>query len=73
MRKTVRAIGAYGVVNGFGFHGDPREKAKLIRRARMAVDRGDCWTLFEYLVAYGAGTYAGARLRKALAELARST
>jgi hypothetical protein len=70
MRKTTREIGAYGVVNGLGLRGDPKEKAKLLRRARRAAERGDFGLLIEYLAAYGVGAWAGANLRHAITNLA---
>lgn len=73
MRMTTQEIGAYGVVNGFGLHGDPKEKAKLLCRAQRAAERGDYGVLLEYLLAYGAGAWAGARLRRAIAQLWNST
>lgn len=72
MRKTTEEIGAYGVMNGLGFRGDQVEKAKLVRRAQRAAERGDYGLLLEYLAAYGAGTWAGARLLRAITELTGS-
>ena len=72
MRKTTQEIGVYGVVNGLGFRGDPKEKAKLLRRARRAAERGDFGLLIEYLAAYGVGAWAGASLRQAITSLANS-
>lgn len=73
MRKTTQEIGVYGMVNGLGLRGDPKDKAKLLRRARRAAERGDFGLLLEYLAAYGVGAWAGANLRRAIEDLANST
>jgi hypothetical protein len=72
MRKTTEEIGAYGLANGLGFHGDPKQKAKLVRRASKAVERGHYGVLLEYLLAYGAGSWAGARVRRAITDIVES-
>jgi hypothetical protein len=66
MRKTTQEIGEYGFVNGLGLEGDQQLKAKLIRRASNAVDRGDWGRVIEYLAAYGVGRWAGSSVRRAL-------
>lgn len=73
MRKTTQEIGVYGVVNGLGLSGDPKEKAKLLSRARRAAERGDFGLLLEYLAAYGVGAWVGARLRRAIQNIDNST
>ena len=64
MNSTETEIGAYGFVNGLGYHGDQETKDRLIRRVARAVDRGDWETILGYLVAYGVGSWAGELTRQ---------
>lgn len=66
MSKTTQQIGAYGIVNGLGLHGDPKEKAKLLRRVRTVIERGDLGQLAEFMAAYGVGAWAGLTFRQVI-------
>jgi len=62
--KATEEIGLYGLVNGLGLHGPPKEKAKLIGKIRRAAQRGDWERVLRLAVAYGIGASLGAALRE---------
>lgn len=68
MTKAEEEIGAYGLVNGLGLHGDREIKTKLIRRVARAANRGDWETVLNYVVAYGLGRSIGSWARARLAS-----
>ncbi|MFI5418226.1 MAG: hypothetical protein ACHQ2Y_04940 [Candidatus Lutacidiplasmatales archaeon] len=69
MTSTAEQMAAYGAVNGLGFHGDSRTKAKLVRSMERAIERGDWDRVVELAFSYGAGSLVGSLLRPTLERL----
>jgi hypothetical protein len=65
MNSTQAEIGVYGFVNGLGFRGDQETKARLLRSAQRAANRGDFDTLLGMGVAYIIGAALGSSVRPA--------
>ena len=68
MVTTTERIAAYGLVNGLGLAGEPKERAKLIQSVGRAIERGDMARVFRLAASYGVGVYAGSIIRKVVSE-----
>ncbi len=63
--STAEQTGVYGLVNGLGYAGDPAERARIIRSAQRAADRGDWEHLLGMGAAYLLGVAIGSAVRQA--------
>lgn len=65
MRTTKQRLVAYGLVNGLGLKGNPRERDRLIRSVGGAIQRRDWSRLISLAASYGIGAAVGTAVRRA--------